>query len=142
MASPSKDEQTSFRFLYMGAATALRNPRHHEFITDDPVSALEHPSGGSTPPVSVQRPAPDTGISGKNFPRTTGRPSTGEAQLEMPHTVSRLLTSDWKAESSLSSWLKPMLGSSSRFCWSAMTSSRPEAVSPIAPATTPLCAFC
>jgi hypothetical protein len=24
------------------AATALRNPRHHEFITDDPVSALEH----------------------------------------------------------------------------------------------------
>ncbi len=37
-----KDEQTGFRFLYMGAATALRNPRHHEFITDDPVSALEH----------------------------------------------------------------------------------------------------
>ena len=27
-----KDEQTGFRFLYMGAATALRNPRHHEFI--------------------------------------------------------------------------------------------------------------
>jgi hypothetical protein len=26
----------------MGAATALRNPRHYEFITDDPVSALEH----------------------------------------------------------------------------------------------------
>lgn len=37
-----KDEQAGFRFLYMGAATALRNPRHHEFITDDPVSALEH----------------------------------------------------------------------------------------------------
>ena len=37
-----KDEQTGFRLLYMGAATALRNPRHHEFITDDPVSALEH----------------------------------------------------------------------------------------------------
>jgi uncharacterized protein (TIGR02391 family) len=37
-----KDEQTGFGFLYMGAATALRNPRHHEFITDDPVSALEH----------------------------------------------------------------------------------------------------
>jgi uncharacterized protein (TIGR02391 family) len=39
-----KDEQagSGFRFLYMGAATALRNPRHHEFITDDPVSALEH----------------------------------------------------------------------------------------------------
>lgn len=36
------DEQPGFRFLYMGAATALRNPRHHEFITDDPVSALEH----------------------------------------------------------------------------------------------------
>ena len=37
-----KDEQTGFRFLYMGAATALRNPRHHEFITDDPVSSFEH----------------------------------------------------------------------------------------------------
>jgi len=26
----------------VGAATALCNPRHHEFITDDPVSALEY----------------------------------------------------------------------------------------------------
>ncbi len=37
-----KDEQTGSRFLHMGAATPLRNPRRHEFITDDPVSALEH----------------------------------------------------------------------------------------------------
>lgn len=35
------DEQTGFRLLFMGAATALRNPRAHEFINDDPVSALE-----------------------------------------------------------------------------------------------------
>jgi uncharacterized protein (TIGR02391 family) len=37
-----EDEQTGFRFLFMGAATALRNPRTHEFIEDDSVSALEH----------------------------------------------------------------------------------------------------
>lgn len=36
------DEQTGFRLLFMGAATALRNPRAHEFTDDDPVSALEH----------------------------------------------------------------------------------------------------
>jgi uncharacterized protein (TIGR02391 family) len=36
------DEQQGFRFLFMGMATALRNPRAHEFIDDDPVSALEH----------------------------------------------------------------------------------------------------
>ncbi len=36
------DEQAGFRFLFMGTATALRNPRAHEFIEDAPVSALEH----------------------------------------------------------------------------------------------------
>lgn len=37
-----EDEQTGFRFLFMGAARALRNPRAHEFIEDDSVSAMEH----------------------------------------------------------------------------------------------------
>lgn len=35
-------EQEGFRFLFMGAARALRNPRAHEFIDDDSVSAMEH----------------------------------------------------------------------------------------------------
>jgi uncharacterized protein (TIGR02391 family) len=35
-------EQSGFRFLFMGTSTALRNPRHHEFIADDYVSTFEH----------------------------------------------------------------------------------------------------
>jgi uncharacterized protein (TIGR02391 family) len=35
------DEQAGFRFLFMGAATALRNPHAHEFIDDDALPALE-----------------------------------------------------------------------------------------------------
>lgn len=37
-----QDEQTGFRFLYMGTAAALRNPRAHEFVDDDPITTLEH----------------------------------------------------------------------------------------------------
>jgi uncharacterized protein (TIGR02391 family) len=36
------DEQSGFRHLFMGAAGALRNPRVHEAVDDDPLSALEH----------------------------------------------------------------------------------------------------
>jgi uncharacterized protein (TIGR02391 family) len=36
------DEQAGFRHLFMGAAGALRNPRVHEVVNDDPLSALEH----------------------------------------------------------------------------------------------------
>lgn len=36
------DEQTGFRFLFMGAATALRNPRAHELIEDDARTAFMH----------------------------------------------------------------------------------------------------
>jgi uncharacterized protein (TIGR02391 family) len=36
------DEQAGFRFLFMGAATALRNPRAHELIEDDARTAFMH----------------------------------------------------------------------------------------------------
>ena len=35
-------EQQGMMFLYAGAMLALRNPRAHELIEDDPVQALEH----------------------------------------------------------------------------------------------------
>lgn len=35
------DEQLGFMMLFSGAVTALRNPRAHEFIRDDPERALE-----------------------------------------------------------------------------------------------------
>ena len=37
-----KDEQQGMMFLYSGAMLALRNPRAHEIIDDDPEQALEY----------------------------------------------------------------------------------------------------
>ena len=36
------DEQQGMMFLYSGAMLALRNPRAHELIQDDPERALEY----------------------------------------------------------------------------------------------------
>jgi len=42
-----QDEQKGFQFLFAGAVLAIRNPRGHDSISDDPDLCLDHLSLGS-----------------------------------------------------------------------------------------------
>lgn len=37
-----KDEQKGYQFIFAGTAMAIRNPRGHEIIVDDPDTCLDH----------------------------------------------------------------------------------------------------
>ena len=37
-----KDEQDGFNHLFLGATKAIRNPRAHSFVNDDPETCLDH----------------------------------------------------------------------------------------------------
>lgn len=43
LTTPSeKDEQKGYQFIFAGAVMAIRNPRGHEILADDPDACLDH----------------------------------------------------------------------------------------------------